>query len=436
MRIFAITIPRAAERREQLGAACPDVEFVQGVDWRDLAASWQGLEFVGLPQAAIAASHALLWRHVLTTTTEPMWIELEDDSCPRPGYRETIADAVRERDDWDVLKLWSLPPAYPITQVSPRLWKPDTTLGTLALAMKRRTAEGLLRNFSAQPVDVMLAPLRQYIVRPHPFYPAGAPSLYPHLELARTAFWTSALLPLSAWQPLIELLAWRHVLLIHPLGNCGDKLIHAATLRLFRRIGCTITVHDMRSGTLPDVRGYEFVCWGGGGNFGTGYRNAFQSRQEIFARAKAAGVPTVVLPCTVYGEGEASPDHLFVRERMSLALYPDATLLPDLAMSYGDPLPDVAPVHDSGLFIRRHEEASHLDLISQSVCDPGELPDHETYLRLAGQYQRITTDRLHFAIAGLLMRRNVTLLPNSYGKNRAVWEAWLQSLDCAWSGDP
>jgi exopolysaccharide biosynthesis predicted pyruvyltransferase EpsI len=49
---------------------------------------------------------------------------------------------------------------------------------------------------------------------------------------------------------------------------------------------------------------------------------------------------------------------------------------------------------------------------------------------LATQYKRIITDRLHFAISGLILGRETTILPNSYHKNRSMYETWLRDLGC------
>jgi len=52
------------------------------------------------------------------------------------------------------------------------------------------------------------------------------------------------------------------------------------------------------------------------------------------------------------------------------------------------------------------------------------------YFSLASRYKKICTNRLHFAIAGLILGRAVVLLPNSYFKNRELWVAWLRDLGC------
>jgi exopolysaccharide biosynthesis predicted pyruvyltransferase EpsI len=55
------------------------------------------------------------------------------------------------------------------------------------------------------------------------------------------------------------------------------------------------------------------------------------------------------------------------------------------------------------------------------------------YLRLASRYEVIMTDRLHFAVAGILLDRKVVLLPNSYHKNASMYETWLSDLGCGYA---
>ncbi|MEZ6066062.1 MAG: hypothetical protein R3B90_10215 [Planctomycetaceae bacterium] len=60
----------------------------------------------------------------------------------------------------------------------------------------------------------------------------------------------------------------------------------------------------------------------------------------------------------------------------------------------------------------------------------------DEYLRLAGRYAQIITDRLHFAVCGLLCSRRVILCPNAYHKNLGMWETWLHRLGCEWAETP
>jgi exopolysaccharide biosynthesis predicted pyruvyltransferase EpsI len=48
------------------------------------------------------------------------------------------------------------------------------------------------------------------------------------------------------------------------------------------------------------------------------------------------------------------------------------------------------------------------------------------FLRFIARYDRVVTDRLHVAIGGALLGRDVTLAANRYFKNRAVYEHSLR----------
>ncbi|MFZ0488311.1 MAG: hypothetical protein WAL83_15050, partial [Arenicellales bacterium] len=66
---------------------------------------------------------------------------------------------------------------------------------------------------------------------------------------------------------------------------------------------------------------------------------------------------------------------------------------------------------------------------SESLVDP--VTNNNTpleYVEFASLFEHVVTDRLHFAISALLARRKVALLPNSTGKNRAMYETWLRDL--------
>ena len=56
----------------------------------------------------------------------------------------------------------------------------------------------------------------------------------------------------------------------------------------------------------------------------------------------------------------------------------------------------------------------------------------EDYWNFAGQFEEITTDRLHLAICALGMKTKATLLPINYHKNLAMYEEWLAPLGCHW----
>ena len=122
---------------------------------------------------------------------------------------------------------------------------------------------------------------------------------------------------------------------------------------------------------------------------------------------------------------------IYVRERRSLEIRPDAILAPDMALGlhYRTTTP---PSHDRGVFLRRDcESLQPRSWFRRTRRDPARLCRNPIdLLELAAQYAEIVTDRLHFAIAGLTVGRRVTLVGNSYFKNAAMHETWLGELGC------
>lgn len=223
----------------------------------------------------------------------------------------------------------------------------------------------------------------------------------------------------------------------YPLnGNVGDLLNHQATRGLFDYFG--VEFEDIQPWQLdpchprPEV---DELVISGGGNMGSAfYQVPFRERRL----ALETGLPITVFPQTFIDNEEDLSGYrrIFVRERRSLALNDRFELAPDLAMGLGNIPPlDKAP-EPLGVFLRRDLEAQFPEQ-RVSLGDPAHLSaTWEEYLALAAMFEHVITDRLHFAIAALLQDRRATLLPNSYWKNRAVFDTWLHEFECAWLDDP
>jgi hypothetical protein len=234
------------------------------------------------------------------------------------------------------------------------------------------------------------------------------------------------LLPLSAFEPVFGPLAGQRCGLIDGHGNVGDHLLYRATRQLLDAFGI-----DWIRQAPDDADPVDVLLLFGGGNLGSSYT----SEVEIRRRALRRNIPAIVLPQSLMGPEPGPFLRVYVRERASLWHCPQGLLAPELALGYNhcpDPLP---PDHRCGVFLRSDAERAHSS--GRKARDPARLcRTPAEYLALAGRYAHIVTDRLHFAICGLLNRRRVTLLPNSYHKNRSLWETWLRHLGCEWADDP
>jgi exopolysaccharide biosynthesis predicted pyruvyltransferase EpsI len=232
------------------------------------------------------------------------------------------------------------------------------------------------------------------------------------------------LLPLQAFAEVFEPLQGKRIGFVRPLGNVGDELIHTATFQLLDAFGIDWKIIDPAGDA--DV---EHIVFGGGGNMGTLYRNNWQLRSQVLR----LGLPVTILPQSFTSQEDRPYARVYVRERASLKYAPQATLAPDLALGL-DLAGRTAPSRGVGVFVRKDQERTVArPWLSRDPVRLCRTPLE--YLRLAAAYRHVVTDRLHFAICGLLAGRRVTLLPNSYHKNRSMYETWLQGLGCefAWS---
>ena len=241
---------------------------------------------------------------------------------------------------------------------------------------------------------------------------------------------TARALPLvadSRFAAIRELIGNRTVRYISGSGNAGDTLIHAGARCLFRRIN-TRVVDDTE---LPD-----FVLWCGGGNLGTIWPHCHMERQRQLREAREKGIPFVIMPQSATNAEESFPDdvQIFLRETGSQTIYPRSTLAPDLSLAFDEDLSayvSVVPRFPAGVFLRTDQESSRQFNSGLSLGDPIRIArNYHDYFSLISLFQTIVTDRLHFTISALMLGRETVLLPNSYHKNRGVYEAWLADLGC------
>jgi len=245
------------------------------------------------------------------------------------------------------------------------------------------------------------------------------------------------LLPFSEFGKIFEPFQGRRIGYVRLPGNVGDILIEAAAFQMLRHFKIDFVVTEPSSSASVD----EWLI-AGGGNMGSYYEICQQERKQVLSD----GRPVSVLPQSFITREHFAYKHVFVREKASLSLRPDALLVPDLALGLKIPWhwkvtfgldrlrPSKATVAE-GMWLRRDREGLFSDC--KSLGDPAEhCSSPFQYLRLAARYTHVITDRLHFAVAALLCGRKTTLLPNNYHKNRSMYETWLRELGCEWRDAP
>lgn len=253
-------------------------------------------------------------------------------------------------------------------------------------------------------------------------------------------------------------------------GNAGDAFIACSTYQRLERLGCLYEV--IKSDCPIETTRDRVVLYGGGGNLVPIYQSAsgFVTRHHSHARL------FVVLPHTIRGNEALLTTfgdnvHLFCRERASFehvirhAPRARVQISEDVAFGFD---PQAARSRATKLFwpflsspsfawrnlkrtIRtlpanlgrlagdRHLVALRTDSEKTEVSRPMQNIDvsnvfnsaldpiaslEGTYrlMRFMQRFEKVTTNRLHIAIMAGILAKEVHFLPNSYGKNRAVYE--------------
>ncbi len=225
---------------------------------------------------------------------------------------------------------------------------------------------------------------------------------------------------------VFEPLQGKRIGFVRPCGNVGDALIEWATRQLFEHYAIEWKLQDPAE-PLDDV---DELVFGGGGNMGTLWERNWRIRQQCLQTR----LPLTILPQSFTSREDQPFKRVYVRERASLALHRRGILAPDLALGLRVEC-SVVPDKEFGLFLRRDREGvMPRGWFPRDPVRMCETP--QQYLALAARYARIVTDRLHFAICGLLLGRRTTLLPNSYHKNASMYETWLKDLGCEFAACP
>lgn len=241
------------------------------------------------------------------------------------------------------------------------------------------------------------------------------------------------------WTELVEAIQGKRVYYLRPqTRNIGTELSIIGTIQFFHDHGVTIA-NDWQRDELPDViSGIDCLVYGGG-MVGTSKEKGSSTRRWIVHDyLNKHDLPLVCLPMSHLGSDEPRPPGeftMFSREEKSLEHLPGSRMAPDMAFYFERMVPTHYSDGSSGVFLRE----DHLSYVSKywrkGLGDPiGFAKTLDDYFDLASRFDSILTDRLMFAICGILLDRTVTLLPDVSGKNKAVYDAWLSDL-CQWS-DP
>ena len=226
-------------------------------------------------------------------------------------------------------------------------------------------------------------------------------------------------------------------------GNGGDALIAQGTKDFFNKIGLKYQI-----GGGGETYKNRVLMYGGGGNIVGTYMNG-----ESFIRKNLKQNTIIILPHTIKDVDEMlsmfkPTDIVITRELKSynyvMSVIPhknNVYLSKDMAF-YIDmkkmPTPRKGRGHLN--FFRTdvekkkgfHNPANNVDLSNKINYDPT-MRDlkkvHRTtyeFLEEINKHETVSTNRLHGGIGSYLMKKNVVLHDNSYGKNKAVYDYSLK----------
>ena len=247
-------------------------------------------------------------------------------------------------------------------------------------------------------------------------------------------------------QALLTAADGREVIFLQNDGNYGDCLIRYGTLRFFEDIGLQYREYDMAKRTHKATafgvgvfdrftRRHLFVYSGSGA-----WSDACIVGLRNVHRQMAANRNIFILPTTFQHFGLPRHIPVFVRDRFeSWDVVPHAKFCHDMAfylalVTPGCLLADrVAPSQALGLAFRTDNEAREHGLAALSCnVDISASGTHRSdplvFLRFIDQFSEIATDRLHIAIAAILLGKRVLMAEGSHFKMRAIFNSSIKGI--------
>ena len=207
-------------------------------------------------------------------------------------------------------------------------------------------------------------------------------------------------------------------------GNWGDALIRYATLRFFDDINLKYT--ELKTIKRPwwTLPWFGTVIFGGGGawcRFWDHSKIILDLRREFKCRV-------IILPSSYELSLDFPNTLFFARDRFeSSRTMPQALFCHDMVFYLENALPALPGGNGrgKGYFFRTDLESSgRINIPAENVDlsrKGNHLSDALPFFAEINKFSAIYTDRLHVAIAGCLLNKEVHIYPGGYFKNRAVY---------------
>lgn len=247
----------------------------------------------------------------------------------------------------------------------------------------------------------------------------------------------------------------KYFIFVEPGGNCGDYLIYKGAEKLGN--SCDLKYKAVKTlEFLNNSYPTESVVY----IHGSGGFVPWWSGSPILALKKALSYytgPIIIGPSTFHLDYDyinneivqpilekgARDVTIFCRELSSYNFMKDnfsqkikIFLDNDTALSLcaSDILSSVPSGSYTAYFIREDKESIlNVHGLKPILLDPGTVTnDFQEWVKLHANAKKIITNRLHSSILGTILGKKVILLPNSYHKNRSVWEFSLKNKGVLW----
>lgn len=216
-------------------------------------------------------------------------------------------------------------------------------------------------------------------------------------------------------------------------GNYGDSLIWHGTKKLMGELNISESYVEIDSPKCNDVLFID-----GGGNFVDYYsdvRDFLTKKHDLYKEV-------VILPHTIFGDKQfdvlnnlSADITVFCREKVSFSFVKQNFLKGHVYLWHDCAFYNDFPKSSGGKGILnafRRDKESMLNYVPNANGDLSyngyATKPLDELINSLKQYEEINTDRLHIAICATLLGKKVNLFPNSYYKNKAVFDYSLKKF--------
>jgi exopolysaccharide biosynthesis predicted pyruvyltransferase EpsI len=236
---------------------------------------------------------------------------------------------------------------------------------------------------------------------------------------------------------ILKLTEGKQVIYTPNVGNWGDGLIHRGNIQFLRtnRIphvtlnrGKVDKIRESLAGTEIRLPGTVLLAGGGGS-----WCEQWHGCRDFVARNAFLFDHVVVLPSTFeLGPLPSDTDITYFRRDNfhSLESIPGSLFCHDAAFYLDVPSAGNDAVIEEGYFFREDRERNELAVAPPNNLDISLLgtdgKNISPFFQILSSYKSIHTDRMHVAIAGSMLGRDVTLYPGSYFKSIDVYRSSIE----------